>query len=104
MSLSKLEMACIAYTAEYADSDECNLQDTNNPENAFMIKEAISKLSREAKLLMKTIIELPDEAFYASGQIIIRELKSYMKRRYKWEGFQVDTSRKEIAKSFGVSL
>jgi hypothetical protein len=105
MSLSKLESAAMVYWGEEVDSDECHLGDQkDNPESQYMMKELLENLSSETKLMMKTIMELPDEVFYKNGKIILRELYSYMRRRYQWNVKKVDKSRLELAKVYGKEL
>lgn len=104
MSLSKLESAAMVYWGEEVDSDECNLSNIDNPESQFMMKETLESLTEETKLMMKTILALPDEVFYRSGKIILRELYSYMKRRYSWNNNKVDKCRNELAKAYGKDL
>lgn len=104
MKISNLEFAAQIYWSSTVDSDECILASAGNPESRMMVKEALEKLSEEAKLLVQTIVNLPDEAFYSSGKVIMRELKSWMARKYRWKSSKVDACRAEILIMLGEKV
>lgn len=100
--LSKLEMACMVHWGEFAHTDDCVLAEREDtPEAQVIFSDLMEKLSDDSKLMISTIVNLPDEMFYKRGGIIIEELKSWMFRRYDWPSRKVDRCRQEITKQFG---
>lgn len=104
MGISRLEAACNVYFGQTYDPDFCNLRHAENPEEIYAAKESFESLSDEAKLVLKTIIELPDACFWSTGELIIYELQSFMRRAYKWNTKKVDKHRKELACMLGVKV
>lgn len=104
MKISNLELACQIFWGTTVDYSECGLKESDNPEESYTLKEALETLSDDAKLMVSTIINLPDEMFYSSGVIIQRELVSWMKRRYGWKTSKTTAIRVEIASALGVAL
>jgi hypothetical protein len=88
----------------YVDIADTPIQAADNPENTFMFKELIEKLSDEAKLMMSAIMNLPDEMYMSTGQILQQEINSWMKRRYHWNARKIDRTKQELRKTLGVVI
>lgn len=99
--ISNLELAAAVYWGEVVDPDDCNLVAQNNPEEDFLFKETIEKLSDEAKLIASTILNMPDEVYHNTGKLIMYEVQSYMARRYNWPKKKVKWVCAELAAALG---
>ena len=102
--ISNLELAAAVYWGEVVDPDDCNLKSIGGPEVEYLFKETLEKLSDEAKLVMSTIINMPDEVYHKTGKIIMYEVHSYMERRYKWPKKKVLRYCAELTKALGGAL
>lgn len=101
--ISNLELAAAVYWGEVVDPDDCNLRSQNSPEEQFLYKETLEKLSDEAKLVVSTILNMPDEAYHKTGRLIMYEVQSYMTRRYKWSPRKIKWACAELARALGDS-
>lgn len=109
MKQSNLELAAQIFWGEYVDHDLCHLTNCgDNPENQYMIKESIEKLSEEAKFLLSVIYDLPDVIYNrmmgSSGALISTEIDSWMKRAHKWSDRKIALRKRELSKCFGEAI
>ena len=104
MSLSNLELGCMIYFYASENVDDCHIKSEANPEAQYMLKEALENLSEETKLVVSTIMNLPDEYFSASSRLPRYELVSYMKRRFGWNAKKVQRCCDEIQECLGERI
>jgi len=99
--ISNLELAAAVYWGDVVDPDDCNLVAQDSPEDEFLFKETLEKLSDDAKLIATTILNMPDEVYHKTGKLIMYEVQSYMERRYKWSKKKVKWACAELTAALG---
>jgi hypothetical protein len=94
---SDLELACEVFWGTYHDPADCDLVCTSNPEQCLMLKEALSNLSYEAKMVTVALLNLPEEMFTKTGKVIRKELIHYMKITFGWSAQKTMIVQAEVA-------
>jgi hypothetical protein len=82
---------------ECVDPADCNLQDSTNPEKQYILKEAFSLMSEDAKLFTKVLMEIPDDYVTSLGKPIQKFIIPYMKKTFGWTALKTTIVQAEIA-------
>lgn len=84
------------YWGEWIDHEKCNLKSLDNPEEACILRDSLTKLSKEACMVLRVMYELPDEMFAGTGRLIQEKFVLHISKRFGWSPFKVSRINKEL--------